>query len=189
MHARAMAQMAATLLALIGCGSEVIREPGGEGGDGGTAGVVGSGSESTGGGPSTTGSFSSNASAGSGACTASTECAFGFECYLGTCTEGCFGGSPCGDNCGPGSVCVPCTDPLCPDCPPCLSECLPTDPEHCDPDDPCPPGAVCSWFTRACLPACEADGNCAAPDQVCEPCATSSCCGCENCVPGCIEVD
>lgn len=114
----------------------------------------------------------------------------------GTCPAGCEGASicaACGDGvCGPGEN--PCN---------CFADCPPPGP--CDDGSPlvceierpdCEPGEVRAVIDGcwSCVnpatcrpwgqPGCAADGDCD-PGEVCDPCGTSSCPLCDNCIPAC----
>jgi hypothetical protein len=63
---------------------------------------------------------------------------------------------------------------------------VPIGPGQCDDDDACGVNQVCLWFSAQCVESCQ--GNCADPNLYCQPCATGSCCGCDDCVDACLPL-
>lgn len=154
-------------LSLLACGGVVIDDAsGGSGGSGSGAG-----------GPTS--------STGISGCQSHTDCGDNQLCLFqtGVCTQAC-GFESC-DSCGPGFVCEDCATSACPDCLDCRAACLPQSGDLCDDDDPCQPGFVCLFEQGRCAPECE-NGKCADPNLICSSCASSSCCGCENCADACV---
>lgn len=160
-------------LVLAGCGGTAVVEAG-AGGAGATA---ASGTSST---------TSTNASTGSGStsCASHEDCGGGLCIFAtGTCAARC-GDDYC-DACDAGSFCQPCATSSCPGCADCVAACTPLQAGQCDGNDPCPPGDVCIWTFGYCAPACGPNGECG-DFSYCDSCASSSCCGCENCTPACV---
>ncbi|MBI4951998.1 MAG: hypothetical protein HY908_08190 [Myxococcales bacterium] len=144
----------------------------GRGAGGGTAGVDPGGA---------TGSTSSTTQTVTG-CTSHPECDPGVCVFAtGECADACDPFTPC----GVGWVCNNCLTSSCPGCFDCLSGCAPAMPGQCDDHDDCGGGNVCIYGAQTCAPPCAAGGWCADPNLVCNPCATSSCPGCEDCVGAC----
>ncbi|MCC6554719.1 MAG: hypothetical protein IT372_17230 [Polyangiaceae bacterium] len=57
----------------------------------------------------------------------------------------------------------------------------------CQSHDQCPGGQLCIFGSGQCAPACDASTlDPCGPGLVCDPCATSSCPGCENCTAACL---
>ena len=157
--------------ALAGCGGDVVTEPGGGGSAGG----------------SSTSSTSTSTST-VGGCQAHTDCPPDNVCLFdsGLCAPAC--GVNGFETCGPGLVCDTCATSACPGCENCVGACLPVAPGQCDDHDDCPQGDVCLYGTGLCAPGCDgAMPSCPSPDLVCNPCATGSCPGCNDCVGACTE--
>lgn len=168
----------ALALSTSACGGIVVFEgSGGSGGEGGATSTTDS---------ATVGVTTSTGTAG---CTAHDQCP-GQACIFttGQCADVCNPDFACG-TCGPGTVCDGCGTSSCPGCKDCLAVCAPTPAGRCDDDDPCPPGEVCLFQSGQCAPACDVAGGCADPNQICDGCATGSCCGCEDCVSACVFGD
>jgi hypothetical protein len=158
---------------------------------GGTVVVDGSaGSSSASSGNSSSGSSTSTAassSSGGSGCAVS-GCAPDQVCLFttGQCAFACDSGSL--TPCGPGLICVDCATGSCPGCKDCVAACLTAAPGTCDDHDDCAPGDVCLYGAGQCAPACSpVPPSCPTPDLVCNPCATSSCPGCDNCLGACTE--
>jgi len=189
---------------VVGCGGSVVfDEAGGQGGGGGggpAASTTISGGATTNG-PSTntadasasvadvsasTGptSGSGSVTTGPGLCESHDDCP-GALCVFATglCAVAC---APFNcDACAAGEVCDECATSSCPQCDDCIAACQPTPAGRCDDNDPCPgPDEVCLLGIGSCAPSCEAL-ECADPNMVCNDCATSSCCGCADCVGAC----
>jgi len=161
-----------------GCGGVVVLEDPGAGGGSGAS------SSSTSKSASSAKSVSS-ASSGGGFCTTHEDCAPNLCLFdTGECAEPCVPGS-C-DSCGPGKFCEPCGTASCPACKNCIPVCRDIEASRCDDDDPCPPGGVCVFGAGVCYPACGPNGQCNDGFSFCEPCASGSCCGCDDCVGACL---
>jgi hypothetical protein len=72
-------------------------------------------------------------------------------------------------------------------CADCMAACTPLDEGRCDEDDLCDSDEVCLFDQRQCAPVCSS-AQCSDPNVVCEPCATGSCCGCDDCVAACLPI-
>lgn len=167
------------LLATAACGGIVVFEE--DDGGGGSSGV-----STTASGPSasSTAAVTSTGATSGGGCTRHEDCGDALCVFAtGTCAPACDAGA-C-DACGPGSFCEECATSSCPECRDCLGACVPAD-GRCDDDDPCPDGSICRFGEGRCSAGCTADGGCEDPSDVCAPCEASSCCGCKDCVGGCI---
>jgi hypothetical protein len=154
-------------LLLVGCGGIVtFTEP-----DGGSGG----------------GTSSSTSSGPSVRCEQHSDCAEDELCVFatGTCHPSC-APETC-DSCGSGLVCDTCATSGCPDCLDCRGACLPVGPDQCDADDACGVEEACDFLTNRCEPTCESSA-CADPNLVCQPCGTSSCCACKDCVAICLPL-
>jgi hypothetical protein len=64
---------------------------------------------------------------------------------------------------------------------------VPIQPDQCDDDDKCAPGAFCLFGQNVCAPGCGPNGGCPDPGLVCDMCASGSCCGCDDCVSACVR--
>jgi hypothetical protein len=171
-----------------GCGGDVIAEPGTGGGSASSSTGTGA-STSTSVTATTTNGTATTTSTGAGPCDTHEDCP-GALCHFatGTCVPACESGS-C-DSCGPGAICNGCATSSCPKCDDCLGACVPiTEPGRCDDDDGCLPAEVCIFGTQRCAAACSVNADCPGGFDVCEPCVTGSCCGCENCVSACVLGD
>ena len=73
-------------------------------------------------------------------------------------------------------------------CDDCRAACTPILDGQCDADDPCGDGRRCAFGARVCLFECDPEVGCDKGSTICEPCATSSCCGCKDCVAGCVYI-
>ncbi len=160
--------LAGASLAFAACGGTAVVD-GGSGGSGtGTGTTTGTPTTTT-----TTGTpCTTHADCGDRVCVFAT----------GTCAE------PCEDfceGCGSGSICNDCATSSCPQCLDCVAACVPIQPGQCDDDDACAGGEVCLFFADTCAPSCESS-DCADPNMVCQDCASSSCCGCKDCVSACL---
>lgn len=168
------------LPATAACGGMVVFEEDDGGGGGPSTGATTASSNTV-----VTGSdgITSTASGASG-CTRHEDCGSDLCVFAtGACAPAC-DGEAC-DGCGPGSFCDECATSSCPDCRDCLAACVPAD-GRCDDDDPCPTGSICHFREGRCSAGCTADGSCEDLSEVCAPCESSSCCGCKDCVGGCI---
>lgn len=168
------------VLSLAACGGTAVVEQG----SGGAGGGASSSASTTSGNTTSASTSAASTGTGTGPCTSHEQCPGGVCIFsAGVCAEAC-SSDLCG-GCGPGFACDRCATASCPDCLDCLGACVPTPPGACDDDDPCPPGNVCVYSSNHCAPSCGPDLSC--PDfYYCDSCATSSCCGCENCVPACL---
>ncbi len=161
--------------ALCGCGGLVVFQADESEGGGGSSSSVPpppiAGGVSTGPQPTT--------------CSAHIDCPLDQLCIFqtGECAPAC-AGETC-DSCGQGNTCNSCATSSCPKCNDCLAACQPASANLCDDDDPCDAGFVCDFFNRVCVPSCD-NAVCADPNMVCEPCISGSCCGCDDCVSGCV---
>ena len=158
---------------LFGCGGQVVFQPGESEGGGGSSSSVPqpiAGGVATGPQPP---------------CSSHVDCPMNQVCIFqtGECADACEIGV-C-DSCGPGLICNECGTSACPKCNDCRGACVPVAPNACDDDDPCGPGFVCDFFNAVCVPSCD-NAQCADPNTVCDPCISGSCCGCDNCVEGCV---
>lgn len=158
---------------LVACGGGVVFDGGSSGGGG------------SGGTGSTTGTSSTSSTTTGGGCSDQQSCPPNSICLLGSgqCVEACSsdGFTPCPQ----GLVCDPCASSSCPTCDDCLAACMPAKDGACDDHDDCAMGSVCIYGAGVCAPSCNDIGGCADPNLVCDPCATSSCPGCENCLGAC----
>jgi hypothetical protein len=150
------------------CGGKTIVDGDGSDGDGGAgllSGIAGGG--------------------GAPGCDDQIDCPEGMVCLFerGACVDAC-DGDPC-DACGVGSTCDPCGTSSCPQCDDCLAACVPTMTAMCDENDDCASDEVCLFSSHRCAPGC-VDGACEDPNLFCSPCATSTCCGCDDCVSACL---
>ncbi len=175
-------------VALGACGGKVVAEPeegGGGGTSSGTTTVSSSGSTTTTSTTNVSSSVVTSTATGSGSCDDHADCP-GQLCIFatGTCAPAC--GDFC-DSCGPGAYCDGCATSSCFACADCLAACAPiAEPGRCDGDDSCPPGQICNFGSSFCHFACDANGQCASGFEFCEGCLTGSCCGCDDCVSGCV---
>lgn len=184
---RALPILAATLL--LGCGADVILDDPGAGGSGSTSTAIATGTSAQTA-QSATAVTATSASTGTGPCSAHEQCATGV-CYFptGECIPSCQPGT-C-DSCGPGSYCEPCAIGSCPGCSDCIAACVPISPGRCDDDDPCVSAGgetACYFPGGVCLPVCNPElpnGGCNG-FELCDFCATGSCCGCDDCVGLCV---
>ncbi len=169
-------RFAAPLFALsfAACGGTAVVEQGTGGAGGASASTA----------TSVVSSSVTSTSTGPGPCTSHEQCPGGVCIFsAGVCAPSC-GAGYC-ESCGPGYACEQCATSSCPGCLDCLGACLPTPEGRCDDDDPCPPGQECLYSYGYCTPSCGPDLSC--PDfYYCDTCATSACCGCENCAPACV---
>jgi len=157
------------------CGGTVVFEEDGGQGDGDGDGDGATSGPSTSAGTPTT------------KCRNGSECAEGEVCVwsTGDCRKSC-NASAC-DSCGPGFVCESCATSGCRDCEDCVSACLPADDDRCDDDDPCPEGSWCQFSTGQCLEDCDALAIDLCASGICSACASSSCCGCRDCIDLCVQ--
>jgi hypothetical protein len=158
----------------MSCGGKAIVDGvNGGGGEGGTDTTT-----------STTTSWTTNPTTTSGWCTSHEQCPGGVCVFSsGQCASSCTPNS-C-DPCGVGEFCEPCPTSSCPACNDCVAACVPLTSGRCDDNDPCQYGMVCSWWDGVCLQPCDPNGQCG-DWYYCEYCATSSCCGCADCVAACL---
>jgi hypothetical protein len=164
-------------LALSACGGQVVfEEKGSSDGGGGSTGTAPPPPSQNTTGPTPPG------------CATHSDCGEGRLCVFSsnTCADACEIGS-C-DSCGVGMVCNDCATSACPDCLDCRGACVPKNDNQCDDDDPCGVDLVCLFDSGYCTPACNAEGFCFQAGQDCTPCATGSCCGCDDCVSACIGI-
>jgi len=168
---------AATLALVASCSGKAVIDPTGGGG-------------AAGGNTTTTSTTSTSTSTSTTAtttalCTSHDECE-GDLCIFATgqCAPGCVPES-C-DSCGAGVFCEPCATSSCPGCLDCAAACVPAIAGRCDEDDPCPGELVCQWSWGSCLPPCSNPGEQCGGFAYCDECATSSCCGCADCVSACL---
>ncbi|MEM9695400.1 MAG: hypothetical protein AAGA56_22845 [Myxococcota bacterium] len=88
--------------------------------------------------------------------------------------------------CGRGEVCNGCATGSCPGCLDCVAACVPAEEGQCDDHDDCDADELCLFGAQRCSRGCgEGQVGCLRDDQFCDPCATSSCPGCEDCLAAC----
>jgi hypothetical protein len=178
---------------VVACGGNVeVDEPSGSsttGNGAASAGPSTGGGASGGSGAAGSGASTGASGGGSGVCTDHDDCSAGQVCLFSTgqCVESC---EPLGfcEECGEGTICDGCGTSSCPGCKNCTAACVPIQPGQCDANDGCPAGSACEWFAGTCQPLCGPNGSCPGGLE-CLDCATGSCCGCEDCVGLCFELD
>lgn len=170
----------AALVTLAGCGGKaVVDAPLGNGGAGGTGATSSDVTATTVGSPSV-----ASVTTGPGGCADHAQCPGGVCIFsTGVCAPSC--GDVC-DTCGSTTICEPCATSSCPGCEDCRGACVPAETGRCDEDTPCASnGDVCLFGGRTCARACTADEQCG-DFAFCAPCASGSCCGCDDCVSACV---
>ncbi len=167
-----------TALAVAACSGKAVIDGSANGAGG--AGGAGSTTTTVANGPVTTGTVS---------CQSHDDCPSGNVCIFGkgVCAPACQA-QAC-ESCGTGSICDDCATSSCPGCDDCRAACVPLSDGACDDDDPCKEGAVCMFFQHQCVPGCTADGGCVDPGLSCAGCASTSCCGCKDCVSACLPIN
>ncbi len=89
--------------------------------------------------------------------------------------------------CPPGQLCDPCATASCPECYDCVAACVPAGAGMCDSHDDCEQlGGICVFDWMQCTAGCINDYDCIGGNQVCDPCATSSCPSCKDCMAACM---
>jgi hypothetical protein len=117
-------------------------------------------------------------------CDSHDDCGDSETCVFatGTCS------ATCGDDVGciDGFVCDDCATSSCPGCEACRPACVPAPPPGgCTDHEDCGEDLLCVYGGGFCTAPCEVDDDCGSK-AYCDPCLTSSCPGCDDCLGGCV---
>ncbi len=168
------------IVALCGCGANVVFGDAQDGGGGSGGGGTGATTSTS------TGAFMTT-STGATFCTTHEECGDGNICEFSTgqCIPACDESTPCPS----GYSCISCATGSCPDCADCRSGCV-LGPVACGSHDDCGVTLgddVCVFALGVCAQRCGPASPPCPPAYFCNDCATSSCPGCDDCVGACVQ--
>lgn len=186
-HRALLAAALVSTLSLAACGGKVVFERGGDGSGG--DGATGQGGEGNNGAGMPSTSSVPDTNTGPSGCIDHLDCGPSAICQFatGACIPACGFDIPCLD----GFVCDECATSSCLNCADCVAGCIPDVPQvFCDDHDDCgsnPGDSVCVFFTGTCAQRCGAGSPPCPPSLTCEPCATSSCPGCDDCIGACVK--